>query len=345
MDTPDDNLKRAPAARKRFRRATAIAAGVVTLAAILWSGLWWFGARALEGAVADALIAGRAQGEEIAVEKVTVGGFPVALTVTVDALTWTARLPAGPLTVAVPRLAATATPLAPRRFRLAAPAPFTVAGGEAFSIVGRLAAGALTLGAVGSAGRIGLDALRLTRPDAPPVTVRGLTAAWSPAGDGYGAGDRRITLVANGLEGLGTAPDRTAETAAEIRVSGRLSGPLAGANAVDWAEWRDAGGMFETDEIAIAWADLRVSGSGGWTLDKALRPAGAGTFEVAGLPALIDRWAAAGHLPARHAAIARLAVGALAGGAKGRVKVPVSLQAGQLWIGPFAVADLPALAW
>ena len=74
---------------------------------------------------------------------------------------------------------------------------------------------------------------------------------------------------------MGTAPDRTAETAAEIRVSGRLSGPLAGANAVDWAEWRDAGGVFETDEIAIAWADLRVSGSGGWTLDKALRPAGA----------------------------------------------------------------------
>ena len=48
------------------------------------------------GAVADALIAGRAQGEEIAVEKVTVGGFPVALTVTVDALTGPRDCPPGP---------------------------------------------------------------------------------------------------------------------------------------------------------------------------------------------------------------------------------------------------------
>ena len=67
MDTPDDNLKRAPAARKRFRRATAIAAGVVTLAALLWRGLWWFGARALEGAVAAALLAGRARPPALAV--------------------------------------------------------------------------------------------------------------------------------------------------------------------------------------------------------------------------------------------------------------------------------------
>ena len=345
MDTSHDNLKGSlkggGAARKRFRRAIAIAAGGLALGAVVWSGLWWLGARGLETAVTEALAARRAAGEEIAVQKVAVGGFPAALTLTVRALTWTGRLPAGPLAVSVPRLVVTATPLTAGRFRLAAPAPFTAVGGGAFTVTGRLTDGAVTVTGDRPAGRVAVEEVRITQPGAPPVTLAGATAAWAPAGDG----DRRITLAASGLKGLGAAADMAAETAAEIRVSGRLSGPLAGANAVDWAEWRDAGGVLETDEIAVAWADVRLSGDGSWTLDKALRPAGAGRFTVTGLPALIDRWAAAGHVTPKHAALARLAVGALGGGTNGAVTLPVSLQAGQVWIGPFAVADLPALAW
>lgn len=351
MDTSRDSLKGVQAARKRFRRLAVIAAGVLTLGAVLWGGLWWFGAHALETAVIEAVAARRAAGEEIAVQKVAVGGFPGALTVTVSALTATARLPAGPLAVTVPRLIVTAPPLAPGRFRLAAPAPFTAVGGGAFAVTGRLNDGAVTLDGNQSAGRVAVAGVRLTQPGRAPVTLRGLTATWAPGDDGEdqgedqgeGAGDRRVTFVATGLEGVGAA----AERAAEIRVSGRLSGPLAGANAVDWAEWRDAGGVLETDEIAVSWADLRLNGSGSWTLDKALRPAGAGTFEVAGLPALIERWAATGQLTPQQAALARLAVATLGGGGKGqvKVKVPFSLQAGRVWIGPFAVADLPTLAW
>ena len=184
-------------------------------------------------------------------------------------------MPAGPLAVSVPRLVVTATPLTAGRFRLAAPAPFTAVGGGAFTVTGRLTDGAVTVTGDRPAGRVAVEEVRITQPGAPPVT--------SPARPPPGPPPAMVTgespSSASGLKGLGAAADMAAETAAEIRVSGRLSGPLAGANAVDWAEWRDAGGVLETDEIAVAWADVRLSGDGSWTLDKALRPAGAGRFD------------------------------------------------------------------
>ena len=114
---------------------------------------------------------------------------------------------------------------------------------------------------------------------------------------------------ASGLKGLARRPTWRLKRPLKS-VCPAASAALAGANAVDWAEWRDAGGVLETDEIAVAWADLRLSGERQLDLDKA-SSGRRRRFTVTGLPALIDRWAAAGHVW-RTRGLARLAVGALA---------------------------------
>jgi len=131
----------------------------------------------------------------------------------------------------------------------------------------------------------------------------------------------------------------------KIAAAGRLDGvfpPVEPRLAL--AAWRDGGGALALDRLDIDWPPLALSASGRLVLDDRFRPAGELAARVAGLPALLDRLAAAGLMTPEQVATTKLAVLAFAGepDAAGRpvLAVPVILRAGILYLGPLPLARL-----
>jgi len=134
-------------------------------------------------------------------------------------------------------------------------------------------------------------------------------------------------------------------TANKIAAAGRLDGvfpPVEPRLAL--AAWRDTGGALEFERLEIDWPPLTLSASGRLVLDDRFRPAGELAARIAGLPALLDRLAAAGQMTPEQASTTKLAVLAFAGesDAAGRpvVAVPVILRAGILYLGPLPLARI-----
>jgi hypothetical protein len=134
-------------------------------------------------------------------------------------------------------------------------------------------------------------------------------------------------------------------TANRIAAAGRLDGvvpPVAPRLAL--AAWRDSGGALELDRVEIDWPPLTLSANGRLVLDDRFRPEGELAARIAGLPALLDRLAAAGLMTAEQVSTTKLAVLAFAGDpdAEGRpvLAVPVILRAGILYLGPLPLARI-----
>jgi len=110
------------------------------------------------------------------------------------------------------------------------------------------------------------------------------------------------------------------------------------------AAWRDGGGRLEVSRVDAIWGPLAFSADGTATLDAKFRPLGAFTARVRGLPETLDRMTAQGLLEPGAALALRLGALALAKGEdeNGRpvVQLPITLQDGQVYLGPVAVAKL-----
>jgi hypothetical protein len=118
----------------------------------------------------------------------------------------------------------------------------------------------------------------------------------------------------------------------------------AGEPAAALAAWRDAGGVLEIADLTLLWGALEAHANGTATLDQALRPEGAFSARIGGLPEVIDALVALGAMAPTAAAALRVAVLTFAEGrdAGGRpvVRLPVTLQDGQVFLGPLPVARL-----
>ncbi len=117
-----------------------------------------------------------------------------------------------------------------------------------------------------------------------------------------------------------------------------------GEPAAALAAWRDGGGLLQVRNLTLAWGTLDVRADGTVALDDMLRPQGAFSAHIAGLPEMLDALVAQGGMQPGAAAALRIAVLAFAEGRdrSGRpiVRVPVTLQDGTVFLGPVAVARL-----
>lgn len=105
-------------------------------------------------------------------------------------------------------------------------------------------------------------------------------------------------------------------------------------------QWRDAGGTLDLNRAVLRQGKFRLEVSGTVTLDAALRPLGALTAKVAGHRALIDLFVAAGQLQADQAASAALALDLLAVTNGGTLQAPLTLQDGEIRLGPVVLGRL-----
>ncbi len=117
-----------------------------------------------------------------------------------------------------------------------------------------------------------------------------------------------------------------------------------GEPAAALAVWRDAGGLVEVRDLALTWGPLDVNASGTATLDPRLRPQGAFTARVRGLPEVLDALVEGNVIKPGMAFALKLTALTLASGnnSDGRavVELPITLQDGLFYLGPVALFRL-----
>ncbi|ACJ01428.1 DUF2125 domain-containing protein [Rhodospirillum centenum] len=341
-------------------RPAAVVLAFILLVVLSYTAWWASAASALRGQVERWIAERRAEGAEIAYDALAVGGYPLRLAVTAEALSLRR---ADGLTATAGRLELYAEPWAPLDLHAEA------AEGLSLALPAAGARPALTLTAPQAEGQAGLatDGRVLTaevRLEAPVVTqaadgdgTAAVTAAWvalalerpaEPPADHTATGlDVRLDLSSLTLPqppspALGPT---LGQVALHLRVTGM---PPAALTEPEVRRWSSAGGTVELDALTAIWGPLDLSVTATLALDGNLQPIGAGTLRTPEPDRLVDALAAAGDLRRNQAAIARATLGLLAApGPDGRrtVQVPVTVQDGRLTVGPVPVLTLPLVVW
>lgn len=112
--------------------------------------------------------------------------------------------------------------------------------------------------------------------------------------------------------------------------------------------WRDAGGTVEIDSFHVLWGPLGINSAGTIALDGEMRPIGALTADIIGYGDVIDALIMSNMIPLGDAFLAKVAFNVLAdkpenGGPPVLRGVPVTAQDGGLFVGPVAIAKMPAI--
>lgn len=285
----------------------------------------------------------RAQGWTVEWQEVVDGGFPLALTLTLSQPALT--LPSG-LGWRADALAFTVWPLRPSPLYVAVRGHQTLRWRDADwsldleSLTVRLADGALDAHAHGLRRADGLAVADLA------LSVAALPRHPDPAGHPatwrFAASARDLDLPAAVLDGF----DRRLPLA---EVAGRVRGVLPDAVPVaSIAAWSKQGGVVELDRVALDWPPLGLEGEGTAALDPQGQPLLALSARIRGFDGLLERLAGPGGLdPAAGRALKTVLTLMSKPDSRGRpaVAVPVSVQDGQLYLGPARLAPVPAIPW
>jgi len=145
-------------------------------------------------------------------------------------------------------------------------------------------------------------------------------------------------------DSLGTRIERAT---AQVRLRGDLDPTFVLTERL--AQWRDAGGTMDIEQVQLHWGPLRIAGEGAVALDAALQPEGAFTARIAGIDKLINLMEARGRIGPQQAAIARIALAFLTRAPSDdgppEARVPVTVQNRVLSIGPVPLLTLDPIDW
>jgi len=331
----------------------ATVAGAVLIAVAL-AGYWFWAAGQVRAAIVQWAEAQRAAGYDVTYEGPDISGFPVRLTVRLDApgiaapesWRWSGGAIAGEAAFWQPLLLRLALPLQQeltatwrgyeRTVRLEAE---RVDGTVRFDTRGRTEAATLeaTDVTIQEAGGVSVRIARLRHDvSRPPPTA-------APLADGT-----THLLLRGEIDELTLTeapPAPFPETIDRLAYNADLVGAIpSGEPAPALAAWRDAGGVLNVTDLVLIWGPLDVRADGTLALDKLLRLQGAFSARIAGLPEMLDAAVAQGLMQPGAAAALRLAVLTLADGrdATGRpiVRLPVTLQDGRVFLGPAPLGRL-----
>ena len=157
-----------------------------------------------------------------------------------------------------------------------------------------------------------------------------------------------ITLSLEPVPGLGR---KTGHLGIRSTVTGEAPGVLGdrASRMEAMARWRDSGGTLDVKSLDIRHGPLTVSGDGTLALDGTMQPIGSFTLRIRGFNEALDRLRAAGLIEPRPAALAKAVLGVLARkpgtGGDAEIKVPLSIQERQVFVGSVTLAKLPVFGW
>ncbi len=342
---------------------------IAALAALLaaYSVYWIMAARRAEAALIAWIENEKAQGHDIRYSALDVGGYPYRIEATLRDFHLSGAAAGFAWEFNAPAFAGVILPWRPRHFILFAKeatarlapadgaaatfaatalrASVVTADGDMLERVSITADRLLSKGE-GDAGlgleatdselhwRAGAPASRLT-PAVSAEAEDGVREplAWQLAVKGRDITDPRLAASPYG--------DKIAELALVMELRGGGLNPQATPATI--AAWRDSGGTLEVPSLKLEWGALDLTLSGSATLDQQFRPLGAFTAEVMGYEPAIDHLRAKGDISPEEASAAKETLAAIVNGEKGRLPVPITMQAGRMFLGPLPVANLPPL--
>jgi len=338
-----------------MRRILTIAA---ILAVALYVAYWFVVARGVEDGAERWVAEARERGETVEFAAMDVGGFPVDVTLSIEALRyawqqdgasagWTGGFDASawlgsPDRVEVAfagRQVVTVDPDGPDGpFEIAWPPPSSadlVTDGEGRLGEARFRAGEVAVTDMGTGqtytvGTLTLDAVRTEAVDDEPPAM--LVDALAES----------IALPAETAALLGPQVERV-ELAADM-----THPPVLGGERFDPERWRAAGGTLFVRALRVVWAGVEGEASGQLELDSRLQPVGTLQLSLTGYDKALDAAVAAGQIAAKDARTLRgvldLFASTSAEGAR-TVSAPMTIRNGGVYVGPLLVAELPAVDW
>ena len=341
-----------------MRRPTRLGLAVVAVLLVLlgaYTAYWWIVATRISDGITAWVQTERAEKVDISWQKVGVTGFPLFWRVALDhAVLRDGRLTPSP-ELRLPAVSATARPWDFGSWELVAPEGLsaTLAGGgdrPPLQLAAHTAIGTLAVDPqAGTNLWLNLQDISVEAGAKVPISS---AAAWvtlpakppqSHAAPALGiALDLRQVQLPSMTSVLN---DTIEELALGITVKGAVpSGKLTQA----LAEWRDAGGTVELDNLHLDWGGVGANASGTIALDRELQPVGGFSGAIAGYDKILIGLVQSGRMRAADAGLARLALAMLAkAGPDGRpeIKTAFTIQNGEMFLGPAKLGKAPRIAW
>lgn len=358
MSSASDPVDPIPSDRARARFWVMIGAAVLAFVAIAWSIGWVLMSIHLRASIDDWMDDRRAFGDRLTHGDRVLDGYPFRIRFTYDDVAWGRTDGERRLFTSTDRLEVSARPWRPLRLRLSSPGPVTGAWQAPsldVSLTATSAEGSIDV-APRTLDRLELDLREAVAVDRDRRVVAraarlAVEADPSPDADLDGAGlatTLRLSLLAEALELADrVTPHLPFEGPADGRLRAVVRGPLPiSLDPAALAVWRDAGGVIDVDHLGVTWQPMDLTAEGTLTLDGLMRPEGAATAEIRGLPAMIDRAVERGLLAENVAALLRLGTAAFSrtdGGGRPAVRAPVTIQDGRLAVGPVKILRVPSL--
>jgi len=336
-----------------MRRIVSLTLGLFALLAIVHGIYWWLAAGEMRQAVESWAEDWRAKGYQVTHGKLSVGGYPLHVQSVLpypsvqdpgNAWSWQAeglRLQTKlwdptryEMTIRGDQAAT--VPINGRPVAMTITTASSVLFAN-FSVTGQFRSGSIHINDLkGSAPDLAATVLarrlviELELPDHSPIDHT------DPAGD--------VTIIADEL----TLPEAYAGPLGPNmdRVSMRFNalGPLKrGDLRTVLADWRDSGGIVEVPWLRGEWGPLTVDANGTVTLDERFRPLAAFESAFGGLSPTLDALTDAGMIKEKNARIVKLGLVLLSStssSGKPVIKLPLSIQDGQVYLGPVAVASV-----
>ncbi|MBF0268364.1 MAG: DUF2125 domain-containing protein [Alphaproteobacteria bacterium] len=183
-------------------------------------------------------------------------------------------------------------------------------------------------------GRLVLDAAH--RRDVPPDDLTTPTASLSLA-----------------LEALTLPPEAggiSSEMVKAAHINLSLRGPVPSSlKAIPLTAWSDAGGILNVDALHAEWGPMVLDGDGTLALDRQLMPIAPFGLKAKGVFEMVDALAERGWIEEANALPVKLALAVLAKEPpdpdNGMMRLPLTLQGRDLFIGPARLARLPNPPW
>jgi len=336
--------------RRRRLVVVLVAVPIVLIAA--WTVAWFVLASMMRGEIDNAIARFEADGGEVSLGALDVGGYPFSLAAEADDVT--IRQPTGVI-VAIGGLTGRAVVWAPNDVALMLSDGLIVTVPTAPRLPPSVITAARGAGAVDARLAGGFDAVQVSlfdvtvEPGRSPAThidrIDATVAQPDPAGP------LAVTAEAHGVE-LPEVPlvgfsDTVERVAADLILSGPLP-PAAYAPMV--AAWRDAGGELQVERAELVWGPLSARADGVLTLDRDLQPEGRLTARVQGFDSVVTALEEAGLVGGNQSVLVRLGLGMFAmqpdeDGVPTLVQ-PLRIADRRVAIGPFALPGrLPYIRW
>ncbi|GAB4356544.1 MAG: hypothetical protein Kow00114_07570 [Kiloniellaceae bacterium] len=194
---------------------------------------------------------------------------------------------------------------------------------------------------------IDLGSLVLSGPQIETATLQRLTARLGPLRPAQGERLEELDLVGEVL-GVALPAGRgglLGDRVDRLSFDSTLAGGIPpGRPETALPAWRERGGRWRFQRLAVLWGPLDLQAEGVLALDEAMRPAGEFNTEMKGAGKIIDRLIDSGGIKPEAAFAARLALAAM-----GRpdsvtgesvLAAPISLRQGMLYLGPIPLVPI-----